>query len=177
MALRGTMVPGRPRACEDEECEDEPLSVTVSHLLEESRMVLPGLQALFGFQLIVVFQPRFHELSEGEQLLHLLAAGASAVAVASIMTPAAYHRQAEPRSVSPGLVRLATRLLLFGMMPLAFAIAADFYVITQMVVHRAPVSAATATLVLVMFGSLWFGMPRATRAREWLTRDRGPGDA
>jgi hypothetical protein len=156
---------------ESDEHEDEPLSLTVSHLLEESRMVLPGLQALFGFQLMVVFQPRFHELSTREQILHLLAAGASAIAVASMMTPAAYHRQAEQRSVSAGLVRLASRLILFGMFPLAFAIAADFYIITRLVVGRMSVSAATATVVFATFVGLWFVMPRVARAREWLRRD------
>jgi hypothetical protein len=31
-------------------------------------VVLPGIQALFGFQLIAVFNERFRQLSEGEQL-------------------------------------------------------------------------------------------------------------
>jgi hypothetical protein len=157
---------------ESDEREDEPLSMTVTHLLEESRMVLPGLQALFGFQLMVVFQQRFRELEPGEQILHLFAAGASAIAVASIMTPAAYHRQAEQGCVSAGLIRLSSRLLLFGMFPLAFAVAADFYLITRMVVGQMSISAATAALILGTFVSLWFVMPRVESAREWLRRDR-----
>ncbi len=41
----------------------EPLSLTQAAqvLLDECRMVLPGIQALFGFQLIAVFSPRFAE--------------------------------------------------------------------------------------------------------------------
>jgi len=39
--------------------EKLPLSQAVSHLLEECRMVLPGLQALFGFQLVAVFNTAF----------------------------------------------------------------------------------------------------------------------
>src|SRR5213078_3805203 len=38
-----------------------PLSEAVTHLLEECRMVLPGIQALFGFQLIAVFNSTFRE--------------------------------------------------------------------------------------------------------------------
>src|SRR5258705_8073226 len=54
--------------------EELPLSVAAQYLLEECRMVLPGIQALFGFQLIVVFNPGFSQkLSAGEQRLHLLA--------------------------------------------------------------------------------------------------------
>ena len=39
--------------------EELPLSQAVTHLLDECRMILPGLQALFGFQLIAVFNQRF----------------------------------------------------------------------------------------------------------------------
>jgi len=44
-------------------CTDEAVGAssfkTISHLLEECRMVLPGIQALFGFQLIAVFNQPF----------------------------------------------------------------------------------------------------------------------
>jgi hypothetical protein len=49
---------------------DESLSLAeaVTHLLEECRMILPGVQALFGFQLIAVFDSSFAErLSPLEQ--------------------------------------------------------------------------------------------------------------
>jgi hypothetical protein len=41
--------------------EHLPLSKAAQLLLEECRMVLPGIQALFGFQLIAVFNARFAE--------------------------------------------------------------------------------------------------------------------
>jgi len=41
------------------EREELPLSKAVSLMLDECRMVLPGLQALFGFQLIAVFNSGF----------------------------------------------------------------------------------------------------------------------
>src|SRR3977135_1884752 len=63
--------------------EDLSLSEAAEHLLEECRMVLPGIQALFGFQLIVVFNPAFGQrLTTGEQRLHLLAIALLAVAIA-----------------------------------------------------------------------------------------------
>jgi hypothetical protein len=57
--------------------------------IEEARMMLPGIQALFGFQLIAVFNNRFMEIPTFEQELHLSAALLVAVAIALIMTPAA----------------------------------------------------------------------------------------
>ena len=51
----------------------ETLEEEATHVTDEARMVLPGVQAVLGFQLIAVFNQRFQELSAGEQLLHLAA--------------------------------------------------------------------------------------------------------
>ena len=56
--------------------------------IEEARMVLlPGIQALFGFQLIAVFIERFKELTEDEQLIHFSATVLVTIAIVLIMTP------------------------------------------------------------------------------------------
>ena len=83
--------------------------------IEEARVVLPGIQALFGFQLIAVFNERFRQLSEGEQLIHFTAIMLVAIAIALIMTPAAYHRLAEQATVSIFFVRLASWLIAAAM--------------------------------------------------------------
>ncbi len=44
-----------------QEMEKLPLSQAAMMLIEECRMILPGIQALFGFQLIVVFNSTFAE--------------------------------------------------------------------------------------------------------------------
>jgi hypothetical protein len=69
-------------------------------VIEEARMVLPGIQALFGFQLIAVFNERFRDLETPEQRLHYAALILVAAAIAIIMTPGAYHRIAEQTTVS-----------------------------------------------------------------------------
>src|SRR4051812_20042005 len=98
------------------ETESLPLSRAVKFLLDECRMVLPGIQALFGFQLIVVFNAGFSELlTDRERHLHLAAIGLIAVAIAFIMAPAACHRQVDPRTLSDAFVRLSTRLMLLSM--------------------------------------------------------------
>src|SRR5689334_14420709 len=111
----------------DEELEKVSLARSADYLLEECRMVLPGIQALFGFQLMVVFSPGFADrLGTKDQRLHLLAIGLVALSVALIMTPAAYHRQTGTREITAGFIRTSTRLLLWSMMPLATAICVDF---------------------------------------------------
>jgi hypothetical protein len=143
-----------------QEKEELPLSKAAQLLLEECRMVLPGIQALFGFQLVAVFNSRFAEvLSPAEQRLHLFAIGLVAVAVALIMTPAAYHRQTGPERVTEGLIRTSTRLVLWSMPPLAVSLCTEFYLIGRVIVGG--VAASTlAALLLGVFFLLWFLLPR-----------------
>jgi hypothetical protein len=141
------------------------LADATTHLLEECRMVLPGVQALFGFQLIAVFSARFGELSPGEQRLHLVALALVAVAGALVMTPAAYHRQSRPRHASTWFLLLGSRLLLLALIPLMAGIGLDFYLIARVILGAPGVSAALASLLMVLFAGLWFGLPRIRRAR------------
>jgi len=76
----------------------ESLSESVTHLLEECRMVLPGIQALFGFQLIAVFNSTFWtKLDRVEQLIHYAALGL----IASVWALYVHYRlQSDPTYVS-----------------------------------------------------------------------------
>jgi hypothetical protein len=151
-----------------------PLSKQVEYLLEECRIVLPGLQVLFGFQLAVVFSERFSKvLAHGQQALHLLAMGLVAVAIAVIMTPAAYHRQAEPQEASERFVLLSSWLLLASMPLLAVAICLEFYIVAQVVLEGAAVAWIAAGL-LAVFLLLWLVMPRIACWRRQRRDGRAP---
>jgi hypothetical protein len=142
------------------------LSAAARYLLEESRMVLPGIQALFGFQLIAVFSATFGErLSAGEQQLHLAATFLIAVAVAIIMAPAAYHRQAGPPEVTETFVWLSTRLLLWSMWPLAVGVCLDFYLVSRVILHSAVAPVLAGGLFAIFLG-LWFLLPRIRDPRR-----------
>jgi hypothetical protein len=137
------------------------LPEAVSHILEECRMVLPGIQALFGFQLIVVFNPGFAgKLTPADQLIHLWAIGLAAVSVALVMTPAAYHRQIGPQEVSWRFIALATRLLLWSMFPLMVSICMEFFLIAKIILQGAVYSLLFSTVLLGIFLCLWFLLPR-----------------
>jgi uncharacterized protein DUF6328 len=147
----------------DNETERLPLEKAVLFLLEECRMVLPGIQALFGFQLIAVLNPSFSEkLDAGQQLLHLVSLGLVAIAIALIMTPAAYHRQTTPREVSQKFIDLATRLVLWSMGPLAVAICLEFYLVSFLILRTQWASCIAAGL-LVVFVTLWWVLPRSRK--------------
>src|SRR5437016_2955897 len=149
-----------------EKREELPLSKAAEYLLDECRMVLPGIQALFGFQLIAVFNSGFDEkLTPSDRQLHLLAIALVAIAVAIIMTPAALHRQKGPYDVTDTFVRVSNRLLLWSMAPLALSISVDFYLICKIIIGR-PMVILFAAALFVLFVGLWFVLPRARRLQK-----------
>ena len=144
--------------------EELSLSDAATHLLEECRMVLPGIQALFGFQLIAVFNQGFGEkLSHAQQLLHLVAIVLTTLAMALVMTPAALHRQAEPTAVSERFLWLASNVVLAGMFPLALAVGLDAYVVASIVLDNDAIAAALALVLVAVFIFLWLLLPRRER--------------
>ena len=97
-------------------------------------MVLPGIQALFGFQLVAVFNPRFDAaLGRPQQLLHLAALLLVALAAGLLMTPAAYHRQACRGGVTKELLRVASVSISAGLVPLMVGLALDVYLVALLV--------------------------------------------
>jgi hypothetical protein len=132
-------------------------------VIEEARMVLPGIQALFGFQLIAVFNERFHSLPSFEQYLHYAALVLVGVAIAVIMTPAAYHRMVEQTTVSEFFIKLASWLIAVAMVPLMTAIAFESYVVGVVLFGRGLVSVGSSALLFCVFAGLWFALPRAMR--------------
>ncbi len=152
--------------------QQEPVSTMASHLFEECRMVLPGIQALFGFQLIAVFNTTFWELPASSRMIHLLAIGLVAIAVAFVMTPAAYHRVALRSAVSQSFVELSSTLLLCSMFPLLLGICLDFYLIALMILTSTAWAIALSLSLVGIFVSLWFGLPFVVR-QEGGTRGEG----
>lgn len=148
------------RTSEQKTKEELPLSKAAEYLIEECRMILPGIQALFGFQLIAVFNSTFDEkLTPLEQKLHLLAIGLVGVAIVIIMIPAASHRQTGAQDISQRFIRLATRLMLFSMVPLMFSICLELYLISHIVLQDSRLSLAITASLFLVFLLLWFGLP------------------
>ena len=136
-----------------EERQTLDLADAAKALLDECRTVLPGIQALFGFQLISVFNQRFAEMGAREQHLHLAAIALVAFAVGMVMTPAAYHRSRGSRVVTDTFIHVSSLLLLGSMIPLAAA-------------------GAFAGCVFVVLTLLWLVFPRMGGLHRAMARAR-----
>ncbi len=135
----------------------EKLTDQVKEVLTETRMVLPGAQALLGFQFINVWLSGFDTVSHNAKLVHLASLCSVGVATILLVLPAAYHRLAEAGEDSKQFVRFAGRMLLTAMVFLAVGICGDFFVIAEKLEFSLAVSLVLSGGMLVLFLVLWFG--------------------
>jgi hypothetical protein len=154
----------------NEEVVKESLKEEMDHLLEEARMLLPGIQALFGFQTIVVFNDRFGALPMFVKDAHIAGLSLVVLAIGLVITPAAYHRMAEPGCISERTIRWASRLICGGLAPLACGVSLDVFVVIYSVTTSLAVSIASGTAALLTLTGLWFVFPLAYR---WRKKTRG----
>lgn len=144
-----------PHAAEQaESLEDQARSMH-----EEARMVLPGIQALFGFQLIAVFNRPFFDLTVPGRALHLASLILVGVAVGLIMAPAAHHRLTEPRKISSDWIKLASRYIARAMAVLIVAISIDIYIVAVMIFGDHVLAAVLGAAIGSLLGWLWFAVP------------------
>lgn len=149
-----------------------PLKDRIRHVLTEARVVLPGAQALLGFQLAAVLTESFERLPIGSKMVHLASLGLIALTTVLLMTPAAWHRIVERGEETERFHRLASRLVLAATVPLALGLAGDVFVIVRKVFGSdAGAIAAGAAAAALCYG-LWFGFTYAARATSRRPRRR-----
>lgn len=117
-------------------------------------------------QLIAVFNARFTELSSVNQVVHFTAMILVAISIGLIMTPAAYHRQVQPRTNSGDFVRLASRLVAAALVPLMLGVALDIFVLEELMFPGNSVNIPLSLLVLLFFAGMWFGFPWWARRQK-----------
>ena len=149
-----------------EESGPTPLSTKIEQMLTEARVIIPGCQALLGFQLIAMLTRAFDELPLDAKIMH--AAGLCCVTIATIllMTPAALHRLSFGGNDSEPFLRLGSAFVIAASLPLALGIAADAYVVFLKITHSTAITiAASLTLLLAML-LLWYLYPMWLRVRR-----------
>ena len=146
------------------------LSDKIKHVLTEARVVLPGAQALLGFQFLAVLTESFERLPKMSQYVHLASLGCIAVTVVLLMTPAAYHRIVEQGEETEHFHRFASKMVVASLVPLALGIAGGVYVVVQKVTGSALPSVVAALVTLALFWELWFGVTLYRRTQREYTR-------
>jgi len=149
----------------EQERERESLKDETRTAIEEVRMVLPGIQALFGFQMIAIFNERFQHLSLRAQYLHLAAIACVALAIALVMAPAAYHRIAERGWVSRSLINLTSDYLTAGMIALTLGLSVDLGLVAGIVLDNGIQGVGVGVLMSLICFIFWIVLPVRHRVR------------
>jgi hypothetical protein len=150
----------------DEHSGKESLKEQMGRIIEEARMILPGIQALFGFQAIAVFNDRFEKLPVYAQDCHAAALAMVVLAIALVMLPAAYHRLAEPGQVSMHAITISSRAICYALAPLAAGLSLDIAVVLYMVTGSDMGSAAGGLAAFLLLIGVWFVFPLRARRRR-----------
>lgn len=126
-------------------------------LLRESRMIIPGIQAIFGFQLIAVFSEGFGKrLEKHHEIIHLLAMVLVLVGIALVMSPAVYQRRVEPQKISKDFIRLSGKMMVWGLRAFTLGLAADVGVVTFAVTNSDTAALLLSLIALGFLTWLWF---------------------
>lgn len=146
--------------------EPTPLHVKIDQVLREARMVLPGAQALLGFQFIIFFSEVFQAIPRGLQLLHLGSLLLVCLTIILLVTPAAFHRIVERGENTERFHRVANVLVLLATIPLALASSLEFFIVAANVSGHNGLAAILSILLGIYFFGLWYGYTFYLRRRE-----------
>jgi hypothetical protein len=129
-------------------------------------VVLPGAQALLGFQFAATLTEAFDKLPPILKQAHLVSLGLVALATIFLMAPAAYHRIVEGGEDTEGVHRFASRMVLAAMITLAPGVCGDLFIVSAKVFGSLPQAAILGACTLAIFYGFWFGYMLLVRARR-----------
>jgi uncharacterized protein DUF6328 len=150
------------------EREQEPkrdLDQEWSELIEEHRLAMPGSQVLFAFLLILPFQRRFEELSEGQVAVYFCALLCAAAAIVLLIAPTSAHRIRWRQRDKNALLELANRTAIAATVFLAAGMTTSVYLITD-VLYGEPTTAPVTAVLAAAFAWFWYGLPLLRRLRD-----------
>lgn len=128
-------------------------------LLQEIRVVLPGVQVLFAFLLTVPFAQRFKELTSLEQYVYYATLLSAALAAALLMSPSAHHRLLWRRGVRERRLAVGNMLSMAGLLFLVPGRTRVIFIITDLLFESGIVSLLVTGLITSVFAFLWFALP------------------
>ena len=148
-----------------EEDEKEQLDRELGELLQELRVILPGVQVMFAFLLTVPFTQRFGDITSLQRTVYYATLLCTALATALLIAPSAQHRILWRRRAREQRLETANRLAIVGTVLLALATTGAVFVISDMLFGTFTAATFTA-LIAGTFAWLWYVLPLLRRLRK-----------
>jgi hypothetical protein len=147
----------------DGETKGERLDRELIELLQELRVVIPGVQVLLAFLLTAPFQQRFAQLPGSMRNAFFASIACATLATAFLIAPSAHHRLRWRAGEKERLVRMGNQMAIVGTVFLAAAIVLALYVVTD-VLFTTDLALLTGVTALILFGVLWYVVPMVGRS-------------
>ena len=147
----------------DGESKSERLNRELMELLQELRVVIPGVQVLLAFLLTAPFQQRFANLPGSMRNAFFASIACATLATAFLIAPSAHHRLRWRARDKERLVRIGNQMALWGTVFLAAAIVLALYVVTN-VLYVSQLALLVAGVAVVVFGWIWYALPTIGRS-------------
>ncbi len=139
----------------EDRMEETSLDQRIVQVLTEARVVLPGAQALLGFQLAMVLMDAFPKLPQQVQVVHLASLGFVAFATIVLMAPAAYHRIVKRGEDTERFHAFASRMVLIALALLGPGFCCELYVVLRRAGFQNAALPVAAGMLLVFYLA-WF---------------------
>jgi len=139
------------------------LSDRLQQVMTESRMIVPGAQALLGFQFTTVFTAAFERLPHTVKLLHIFGMTAIAFATILLIAPASFHRIAEHGEDSERVVRVGSRFVILALVPLSIGVALDVGVVAMQMQLGILTAFTFPAATMALAAAVWFVYPLVHR--------------
>lgn len=130
----------------------------MNDLLQELRVILPGVQVLFAFLLVVVFSAPFSDITPLQRDVYFAALVCTTLAAALLLAPTAQHRVLWRQGARLHRLKVANGLAIVGSMFLAAGMGCVIFLITDVIYGTVPAAVVTAVTVAV-FAGLWYLLP------------------
>jgi cation transport ATPase len=147
----------------DRGTKDRTRAREMSELLQELRVILPGVQVLFAFLLTVAFSQRFTALAAYQKGVYFAALLSTALATVFFLAPASQHRLLWRQHARSQRLQLANALTILGSLFLAVGVSCVVFLVADFIYGGR--TAAVATLMVAgAFLVLWYALPLVQRS-------------
>jgi hypothetical protein len=145
-----------------DETEKERLDRNLNEMLGGLRVIMPGVQVLFAFLLVVPFNQRFTSITEFERSVYFVTLIATAIATALLIAPGAIHRVEFRADDKKWIVFTGNTLVVVGFGFLGVAVTSAVLFVTHFAYSNGLSIAATVLVGVLIFG-LWYVLPLSRR--------------
>jgi hypothetical protein len=136
--------------------KDDELKRDADQVLQGIRIVLPGTQALMGFQFIALFNPVFQNLSTDLKNLHFVMLVFTILCSICLIAPVAFQQIGEDGSPTNRFLLYTRKMLSVAMLLLLLAITGDIYVAARAIGLDSALALSVAGVLFSVGIFLWY---------------------